>query len=366
LQLQKIHEENYYDNLINEIKSKTVFLDESYVVSSIVRKNTKILWDDVNNIVDTLYGKEKYQLLIKTRDAELRSIRLEYKNNFSLRKQIEKRRLYELSPKIRKIDNEVESLQNTFKFVHPLSPKLIIGFQPKVSKLLDKLYAHKQTLNKSTPKYFRSPIMQIIDDELSPYCPGNKIEQHRLCIILKPYYATQILQHIEISEELMNQKSKYLTSLEVAKNANQYNRCKAIAFKLREVEQFNYLIDNMGKKYGLIGRKLKGVKTQLRINGRLADWPDCLVTNISSKDQSWDSRYSQYSVVSDFEVNNTSSKNIPMIALGRLHIFTGKLSDTIALRGSLSAHQFNKFRPFSLYKDRLDSNYPLQNSIRWP
>jgi hypothetical protein len=366
LQLQKIHEENYCDNLINEIKSKTVFLDESYVVSSIVRKNTKILWDDVNNIVDTLYGKGEYQLLIAAKNTELRRIRLEYKNDFGLRQQIEKRRLHELSPKIRKIDNEVESLQNTFKFVHPLSPKLIIGFQPKVSHLLDKLYAFKQTLSTSTPKYLRSSIMQIIDGNLSSYCPGNKIEQHGLDIVLKPYYANQILQHVDILEELMSQKSKYLTSLEAAKNANQYSRCKAIASKLREVEQFNYLIDSIGKKYGLIGRKLKGVKTQLRINGRLADWPDCLVTNISSKNQSWDSRYSQNSVVRAFEVNNASSKNIPAIALGRLHISTEKLSDTIALRGSLSAHQFNKYRPFSLYKDRLDSNYPLYNSIRWP
>jgi hypothetical protein len=316
--------------------------------------------------LDALYGNGEYQLLIKTRDAELRSIRVEYKNNFGLRQQIEKRRLHEVLSKIRKIDSEVKSLQNTFKYVHPLSPKLIIGFQPKIAHVLDELYDHKQTSSKSTPKYFRSPIMQIIEGELSPYCPGNKVEQHKLGVVLRPYYANQKLQHVDIVEELMSQKSKYLTSLEVAKNANQYSRCKAIASKLREVEQFHYLIESMGKKYGLIGRKLKGVKTQLKINGRLADWPDCLVTNISRKDRSGDHRYSQFTVVRDFEVNNASSKDIPAIALGRLQIFTEKLSDTIALSESLTAHQFNKFRPFSLYKGRLDSNYPLRNSIWWP
>ena len=366
MQLQKIHDVDCCIKLLNEIKSQTVFLDETYVVSSIVRKNTKILWDDINNIVDALYGKGEYQLLLKIRNTERRSIKLEYKNDFGLRQQIEKRRLRELLPKLWEIKNEVESLQNTFKYVHPLSPKLIIGFQPKIVHILDELYAFKLTLSKSTPKHLRSPIMQIIDGNLTPYYPGNKIEQHRLGIVLKPYYVNKILQHIDIIEELMCQKSKYLTSLKVAKNANQYSRCKAITSKLREVEQFHYLIDSIGKKYGFIGQKLKGVKTQLRINGRLADWPDYLVTNISRRDQSGDNRYSQYTTVNDFEVNNISSKNIPAIALGRLHIFTEKLSDTIDLCRSLSAHQFNKFRPFSVCKDRLDSNYPLRNSVWWP
>ena len=359
MQLHKIHEKNNFEKLLDQIKSKTVFLDESYVVSSIARKETQVIWKDENNIVDSLYGKGEYQLLLETRRTERRRIKLEHGNKFGLVNQIEERRLHEVLSKIQKMDYEIKLFQNIFKFVHPLSPKLIIGFQPRITRHLNELYSYKQTLSKNSPKYFRSPIMQIIDGELSPYCAGNKIEQHSLGIVLKPYFARTILQPSDIVEELMSQKSKYLTSLEVARNAKQHSRCKTIDSKLKEVVQFHYLIESIGKKFRLIGKKLKGVKTQLKINGRLTDWPDCLVTNISN-------RYRQSTVVNDFEVNNTSSKDIPAVALGRLHIFTENLTDTIALREYLSAHQYNKFRPFSLFKKRLDSNYPLHNSIWWP
>ncbi|WJG09572.1 hypothetical protein [Aliiglaciecola sp. LCG003] len=88
--------------------------------------------------------------------------------------------------------------------------------------------------------------------------------------------------------------------------------------------------------------------------------------SITKTDGYYRDNIGKYSVVNRFEVQTQLDPKIPALAFGRIHVFTTNLSDTKTILNTITSHQLNKFRPFSLYKQKLNSNYPLHNSIWWP
>jgi hypothetical protein len=370
--LHKIHSTPIYETLIKRIKAKTVFLDESFVVCSRVRDRVILSNLSSDKITDDLYGLDNFNALndemkIETKKSRFRTMgEINGKKVARLINLPESQKLKELESEVRSIKNDVRALQSNYRYVHPLSPKLIIGYQPKIDKELLELYTLKQALNVTSPTAMHSPLMQIQNGELVKYYPGEPIEQYRLSTVLKPYYAKKILSYPELEEEFCNQTSKLQTSFHKAKKACQNDRCKLISRKLKSIEQVNYLMKKWENKYNLFGQKLSGVKTNLKADGHLIDWPDHLVASIIEKDHLYDLRYGRNSVVSSFEVSAQYNKRIPIIALGRLHIFTDNLADTVDICRSLSEHLVKKFRPFSVYDHKLDPHYPSHNSIWWP
>jgi hypothetical protein len=345
-----------------DIKKECIFLDETFVKSSNVRRdvnvqNTKLLrrthlsGDDHRRL-----SKERtsfYRKVIRVSDRQ--SPRFNEVSHIQFVSNPQATRFKEVGRILNDAEIDIEPSIDNYKFVYPLSKKTVIQYDEKKHDLIAHACERQDTKEKQQVKILR-------DGELVDYCKTIKPSgKHTLKTKLSPYYDHHQLSVEEVIGHNELVSSKLIKSAENAQRNGQRQRQCDIMCKIRKLKHLKLMIFRLARRFDIYGRKLKGVKAEINVAQKFIPWPKVLIGSFKTRASSISSWHD--TILHTHTVSILQSGEVPALQCEGIHIFCEDVTQTSQLIKSLSQHELNKFRAFSHFGMKMSPEYPFKNSI---
>lgn len=335
---------------LDELKLHLKFVDETFTISSGMRKRTTIKNAE---IIESIFLTKAAR---KEIENEKRAIRR--KRGTARWDEPKDDRYRHLENVLREANKRISYMIGIYRYVYPLSPKTVLQYEQEMHELLANEIAKLPYSEQRQVKLFHEGKLIEYSREVIP----KGVVQ--LDTSLSPYYSNEKLTIAQIKNRLESAKVKIHSAILNAAKNGQAQRRKRAEYKLRKAEHALSLIARLDRKVVLYGRYLKGVKSFVILDGKTYNWPKYLIGNFKEA-RTYVASFNAM-LISKHSVVIPSSGEVPVIATEAIHLFCSEPSKTLEAINLMSEYEYKKFRPFSHYEVRMSEQYPLKNSIAFP
>ncbi|GGF84179.1 hypothetical protein GCM10011338_40580 [Alteromonas lipolytica] len=336
---------------VSDLKRDMPFLDETFVIASAVRtwaefENLDILENMVFPKVERQKIKDKMRAIVRTYLPSLRGKAIMSPDYRNLQRLLDEE------------DKKLGEVKSIYAHVYPRSPKVILQYIKEKAPIIPAFF-------NQLPHSEQVQFKVICNNELIDYSPEAAPQgQSELQTRLKPYFGSQSFTVDEIKLQVKRSIVKAESAVRNAQENSQKQREKKASYKIRKLTQALSILERISRNTIIYGKKLKGVKSYIIVNGKTFPWPKYLLGNFKFQNRYVDGFNQSLLYLHSIVLPNT--EEIPVLAIDNTFLFCEDATHYFDIKKVLSPHEFNKFRAFSHYEISLSPEYPVRNSIAFP